>query len=185
MSPELDEMLVVKYPKIFGNRFGDMSTTLMCWGFSHGDGWYNIIDMLCANIQGHIDWTRKQRAIDLRYNRALKRSTKENYEPLVKFFAGKRTPTDWDVKKAAEVFEDIEPQCRIVRKACPQVVAVQVKEKFGTLRFYYDGGDEYVRALVSMAESMSSCMCEECGAPGTTGGTGWIKTLCETHRKED
>ena len=56
MSPELDEMLVVKYPKIFGNRFGSMNETCMCWGFSHGDGWYKIIDNLCANIQSHIDW---------------------------------------------------------------------------------------------------------------------------------
>lgn len=36
-----------------------------------------------------------------------------------------------------------------------QVVAEQVKEKFGTLRFYYRGGDEFVSGLVSMAEGMS------------------------------
>ncbi len=184
MSPELDEMLVVKYPKIFRNRFGDMKSTLMCWGFSHGDGWYNIIDNLCGNIQHHIDWSRKQRASALRFNRALMRSSKDNYEPLVKYFAGKREPKEWDYQQAEKVFEDIEPQCRIVPEACRQVVAVQIKEKFGTLRFYYDGGDEYVSGLVSMAESMSACMCEECGAPGETGGTGWIRTLCEEHRKE-
>ena len=32
----------------------------MCWGFSHGDGWYNIIEAACRNIQNHIDWKRKQ-----------------------------------------------------------------------------------------------------------------------------
>ena len=185
MSPELDEMLVVKYPKIFGNRFGSMNETCMCWGFSHGDGWYKIIDNLCANIQSHIDWSRKQRALALRYNRALCRSTKDNYEPLIKYFAGKRTPTEWDIKRAAEVFEDIEPQCRIVPNACPQVVADQVKEKFGTLRFYYHGGDSKVDGMVRMAESMSACMCEECGAPGTQTQGGWIRTLCDTHRKDD
>ena len=66
----------------------------------------------------------------------------------------------------------------------PQVVAVQVKEKFGTLRFYYDGGDDYISGLVSMAESWSAVACEECGAPGTQNSRGWIKTLCETHRQE-
>jgi len=30
----------------------------------------------------------------------------------------------------------------------PQVVAEQVKEKFGRLRFYYRGGDEYIIALI-------------------------------------
>ena len=67
----------------------------------------------------------------------------------------------------------------------PQIVASQVKEKFGTLRFYYTGGDEYIRGLVSMAESMSAVTCEQCGNPGTTGGQGWIKTLCETHRNKN
>jgi hypothetical protein len=37
----------------------------------------------------------------------------------------------------------------------PQVVAEQVKEKFGTLRFYYRGGDDFIDGLVSMAEGIS------------------------------
>lgn len=184
MSPELDELLVVKYPKIFRNRFAPMSETCMCWGFSHGDGWYNLIDNLCANIQHHIDWSRKQRAMALRFNRALSRSTKNNVEPLIRFFANGKKPSEWAVKQAHEIFEDIEPQCRIVPEACRQVVADQVKEKFGTLRFYYHGGDDVVDGMVRMAESMSAVMCEECGAPGETGGTGWITTRCEKHRKD-
>ena len=63
----------------------------------------------------------------------------------------------------------------------PQVTLDQVKEKFGTLRFYYTGGDDYIDGLVSMAESMSGVTCETCGKPGTSSGGGWIKTLCEEH----
>lgn len=184
MTPELDEGLVAKYPKIFKNRYADMSVTCMVWGFSHGDGWYNIIDMMCDNIQKHIDYTRRERALALRYNRALMRSTKDNVEPLINYFRRGREQNAWHVEMAHKVFEDIEPQCKIVPPACPQVVAVQVKEKFGTLRFYYDGGDDFVKGVTYFAESMSSVTCEECGAPGETGGTGWIRTLCETHRKE-
>jgi hypothetical protein len=69
-------------------------------------------------------------------------------------------------------------------KTVPQVVATQVKEKFGTLRFYYNGGDDVIDGMVRMAESWSAVACEECGAPGTQNSRGWIKTLCETHRKE-
>jgi hypothetical protein len=69
-------------------------------------------------------------------------------------------------------------------KTVPQVVATQVKEKFGTLRFYYNGGDDIIDGMVRMAESWSAVACEECGAPGTQNSRGWIKTLCETHRKE-
>lgn len=64
-----------------------------------------------------------------------------------------------------------------------QVTVDQVKEKFGTLRFYYTGGDDYVRGLVSMAESMSGVTCEVCGNPGTTNYKGWFTTLCKDHRK--
>ena len=69
----------------------------------------------------------------------------------------------------------------------PQVTLDQVKEKFGTLRFYYTGGDDYIRGLVSMAESMSGVICEGCGAQAKTnwpkaenGGIGgWVRTICK------
>ena len=65
-----------------------------------------------------------------------------------------------------------------------QVTLNQVKEKFGTLRFYYSGGDDYIDGLVTMAESMSGVTCEECGLPGTQTQGGWIKTACAAHRGE-
>jgi hypothetical protein len=70
-------------------------------------------------------------------------------------------------------------------KQVPQVTLDQVKEKFGTLRFYYTGGDDVIDGMVRMAESMSAVTCEQCGNPGTTGGQGWITTLCETHRNKN
>lgn len=66
----------------------------------------------------------------------------------------------------------------------PQVVASQIKEKFGTLRFYYDGGDEYVSGIITMAENMSAVTCEQCGSPGELRNTGWNATLCEEHYAE-
>ena len=75
-------------------------------------------------------------------------------------------------------------QHRIDWQKCPQVTVAQIKEKFGGLRFYYDGGDDYILGLVSMAESWADHSCETCGSPGTSGGKGWIKTLCPTHRAE-
>lgn len=62
-----------------------------------------------------------------------------------------------------------------------QVKVEQIKEKFGTLRFYYEGGDDHIAGLVDMAESMSAIMCEECGAHGHLTGKGWIRTLCDIH----
>jgi hypothetical protein len=61
----------------------------------------------------------------------------------------------------------------------PQVTLDQVKEKFGTLRFYYSGGDDYISGLVSMAEAMSGVTCEGCGNVGERKGGGWVHTYCE------
>jgi len=64
------------------------------------------------------------------------------------------------------------------------VVLEQVKEKFGTLRFYYRGGDDTISGLVQMAEAMSAKTCELCGQPGRVHGGYWLKTLCDQHAKE-
>ena len=66
----------------------------------------------------------------------------------------------------------------------PQVVVMQIKEKFGGLRFYYDGGDDRVDGMVTMAESWADHSCEECGKPGKSRDGGWIRTLCDEHEAE-
>jgi hypothetical protein len=60
-----------------------------------------------------------------------------------------------------------------------QVTLDQVKEKFGTLRFYYTGGDDAIDGMVRMAESMSGVTCEGCGNVGERRGGGWVHTYCE------
>ena len=74
---------------------------------------------------------------------------------------------------------------REVPELIPQVTLDQVKEKFGTLRFYYSGGDDYISGLVSMAESMTEVTCEVCGNRGERIGGGWIRTLCEEHNSKE
>jgi hypothetical protein len=66
----------------------------------------------------------------------------------------------------------------------PQVVVEQIKEKFGGLRFYYQGGDEQIHGMVRMAEAWAANCCEDCCAPGIRRGGGWIRTLCDKHEAE-
>jgi len=62
---------------------------------------------------------------------------------------------------------------------------VQVKEKFGGLRFYFHGGDDYIHGMVSFAEALSYKICEHCGSTNNVTQTeGWIITLCEDCMKE-
>lgn len=66
-----------------------------------------------------------------------------------------------------------------------QVTLDQVKEKFGTLRVYYSGGDDYIRGVVSMAQAMSGSTCEVCGNAGKFRGKSWFYTACDEHAKDD
>jgi len=62
----------------------------------------------------------------------------------------------------------------------PQVVASQVKEKFGGLCFYVESATPEQYAVISFAETLSNHTCEECGTTKNIGHTkGWITTLCE------
>lgn len=72
-------------------------------------------------------------------------------------------------------------------KQIAQVVATQVKEKFGTLCFYYSGGDEHIDGMVSLAEDISGSICEYCGTIKDVGVTsGWISVICkDCHEKTD
>jgi len=134
---DFDHYMCTTYPELFKDRNADPMETLMCWGFSVGPGWHDILSALCDNIQHYTEWNNKN--FDKGYTQY---------------------------------------------KQVPPVTVVQVKEKFGTLRFYYDGGDDKIDGMVRMAESMSAVTCEECGRPGTSTGGGWIRTLCDEHRKE-
>ena len=60
----------------------------------------------------------------------------------------------------------------------------QIKEKNGGLRIYYNGGDNYVRGVVSMAEEYSYKVCEVCGNSGKPNKGGWISTLCDNCRNK-
>jgi hypothetical protein len=65
-----------------------------------------------------------------------------------------------------------------------QVTVDQIKEKFGGLRFYYQGGDDEISGMVRMAEAWADHSCETCGAPGKKRNGGWIRTLCDKHEEE-
>lgn len=124
MSPNLDELLCQRYPKIFADRHASMQTTCMVWGFSCGDGWFALIDELCARLQYMTD-----------------------------------------------------------HEGAPQIVATQVKEKFGSLRFYVRSAAEAQFKVIDEIEGRSFSICEVCGAPGELLVTGWYQVRCPEHAR--
>jgi len=69
----------------------------------------------------------------------------------------------------------------------------QVKEKFGTLRYYYHAPlsiDNPIHLLVRGAENLSAQTCEKCGEWGKIRGPGWLSVRCndcydKANRKEN
>lgn len=180
MRKELDEKLCEKYPLIFSQRHAPMTETAMCWGFDCGDGWYDLIDVLCHQIQSHIDWRNGEHARWTDYNERLDRAINGDMTGLIEYY-------DWakPEKKLAMANDAVAAKrYHKVYDKVPQVVAVQVKEKFGGLRFYVNGGDDAVDSFISFAESMSHRICEKCGKPGKSRTGGWIYTLCDEHAEE-
>jgi hypothetical protein len=179
MKQELDKLLCKKYPKMMVNRDKSMMETCMCWGFECGNGWFNILDQLMGNVQHHIDQSEKNRQRTIEHN-----------ENLAKMKAGDFTDFERDTEEwKPEYKEDMRERMltqepRKIPEIVAQVTLDQVKEKFGTLCFYYSGGDDYIRGLVSMAESMSGVTCEGCGSPAKTHTEGWFHTTCQTCQDE-
>jgi len=64
---------------------------------------------------------------------------------------------------------------------------IQIKEKFGGLRFYYSLEDAsealktQVANLVEIAEAQSFGICYVCGEPGNIRTSGWITVRCPLH----
>lgn len=79
----------------------------------------------------------------------------------------------------------LDPENSWPRKERIPLQITQIKEKWGGLRFYYDGGDDIVTGMVRLSENLSYHICERCGSTkNVTQTKGWIKSLCEDCIKE-
>jgi hypothetical protein len=58
--------------------------------------------------------------------------------------------------------------------------ASQVKEKFGTLRFYVHNETKEISDIIDKAEALSEETCELCGQTGKLIAKGWCRTLCQS-----
>jgi hypothetical protein len=160
-----------KFPRYVNDntRFG---------GFAVGEGWYPILEALIGQIDHYTTWRRRMRAYDLR----LARAKAKGRESLLRFITkGKAIPSFYDEQRADDIMEndqrDITPKVEFV-------LIEQIKEKFGGLRFYYQGGDDHIDGMVTMAEIWAGQTCETCGEKGKRRDGGWVRTLCDKHEEE-
>jgi hypothetical protein len=170
--------LLTKYPELFYKEEKEEGQSpFSLFGFECDDGWFNIISNAFATIY-------------FRYNQAKKdlsywQYAVDNLEETVS------RRLSWDKEATKESVElDAITQLQNSIKKLEETEAtlpkfVQIKEKFGGLRMYFDGGDyEKILAITDFAERMSEVTCEICGNVGKTYRTRWHKTLCKEHAIE-
>lgn len=155
MRIELENALAEKYAFMKKGRSLDEQSKSGCiddlysaFGCECADGWYGLLDEMCAKIQAVYDENGSE----------------------------------------------------------PDIIIDQIKEKYGTLRFYYHFGDvnqgihaidfiggpsarfkpgkgnelrERIAEIVSWGEKRSGEICEECGKPGKIRDLAYIQTLCD------
>ena len=88
MSPEKEKALQDKYPKIFGTS--DPSEPYTVYGIECGDGWYNLLDVLCRNIQSHLDFKMKNLETDEEKEslQLIATQIKQKYSTLRFYYSG-------------------------------------------------------------------------------------------------
>lgn len=59
------------------------------------------------------------------------------------------------------------------------IIVQQIKEKYGTLRFYTGGLIEGGNDIINKYEDLSAETCEVCGKQGKLTDTRWVQTLCD------
>jgi hypothetical protein len=117
-------------------------------------GWFNIIDVLCNNI----------------------------YDPFYTAKGRLKAATDYPRDDGGSYLKKCETNFAKELDDLPHIV--QIKEKFGNLRFYTKSTTERVGTLIRFAETMSGCTCEVCGKPGSRDVShGNYKTLCIDHSR--
>jgi len=54
MDPKHDEQLCARYPNLYRDRHASPRSTCMCWGFTCGDGWFDLVDQLSAKLEAAV-----------------------------------------------------------------------------------------------------------------------------------
>ena len=187
MNKENTLKLVKRFPVLYQDFYSDMTQTCMCWGFDHGDGWFDIIWQLSLGIEEELNysWFQKKKFL-------FKKSLSRRWNKLVY----KISPVVRDKTKVVkgddnvwrhEIIEKAKPRLQWIKRFSwwpyTGFAVQQVKEKFGTLRFYC-GYNETINRLITLDERLSACTCEKCGKYGETGGAHWLQTLCKECENE-
>lgn len=86
-------------------------------------------------------------------------------------------PDGWRTAFGEQMCEEI-AQALIKNEDLERYRILQIKEKYGELRWYDKGATQEVYDIIEKYSLMSSELCIECGKPATVFTKGWIFPYC-------
>jgi hypothetical protein len=126
---------------------------------------------------------------------------KELEDKLMKEFPWMEARSNWTGKKLGfgvpcecddgwynlihDLCKKIDDYYKLRKRSIKRMRILQIKEKFGMMRFYAGNYIEGVQDIIDEHEENSCNICEICGKKGELMSNNfWIKTLCVNHSNE-
>lgn len=179
MDAKRTARLLKKYPLIYRGYWGSIRASCMPFGFECQKGWYKIIDRLSnkiyAELAKHYPW------YVLKYGHIIHYFIQRWNNFIHKFKWPKENLYFPDSKVPYKM-----PFFYRLKIKDPYWFSVtQVKEKYGTLRYYTNFCNDNIDKFIEEAERASSKTCETCGKPGkTVAPNRWYFTACKKCLKD-
>lgn len=198
MTPEKTKKLLKRFPFMYRGFYKSMKETCMCWGFDHSDGWYDIIWMLSLAIENELGFSRWTKIKQLflerfskKWNNLIYTISPPNTDDFIAKFFKHIQPVDksfgGDGSKAVKWMKRTSGFKHFIYFPPMLFEVVQVKEKYGTLRYYTRGyigekaSSERLDGFIEVAERATEQTCEICGDHGKLHTGGWYYVACEKH----
>jgi hypothetical protein len=167
--------LVEDYPELFD--CGISNAPFPMFGFECGIGWYRIIENACRVICSNYNNAKWLLGITETQIADYKEYTERRNKYSEQKMTEEEVLNELNLERSKRI-EDIQKE----KDSLPKVM--QIKEKFGTMRFYLGNCNEVHNAITQYAENMSCTTCEECGNVGKNYRMRWFQTLCPQHAIE-
>jgi hypothetical protein len=200
---DFEQELMHKYPDLWPRDAAGNVRESDC-GAGVPVGWETLVDNLCGAIDHHIKthinyvernprlfavkmWVYKKCIVPV--SNLVWRLTAQTDEQKTNHMIC-RTYEKSAQGRTSAWFRRFQPHHKFNKYLVEKITVAQIKQKFGSLRFYYDGnGDDTIRGMVQLAEYISSHTCEITGNAGSIhksgeGYSSWYRALSETKAKE-
>jgi hypothetical protein len=196
MDKNLQKSLLKKYKKLYKYNEKTETSSLLFNQFVVGDGWYHLLYVLSKELEQELDKIENHISITIPFlylKKSIWNSIRIKELVLFKSFKyftinsnNENTSLISFINFISSIFNVKNLSAKYVTKdECIKGINVlQVKSKFGGLRFYMNCNSK-MNKIIDSYTRISYKICEECGDDGVYfKHHGWIYTVCEKHQNK-